>query len=54
MLSAADDEDTDMPRDPVRVRFDPRTPLLDLPAIIEFEGREEVILAAIDPGGGYQ
>ena len=54
MLSAADDEDTDMPRDPVRIRFDLRAPLLDFRAINEFEGREEVMLAAIDPGGGYQ
>jgi len=43
-----------MPRNPARVRFDSRAPLLDLPVIVEFDGREEVMLAAIDPGGGYQ
>jgi len=43
-----------VPRNPVRVRFDPTAPPLDLPATIEFEGREEVMLAAIDPGSGYQ
>ena len=43
-----------MPRNPVRVGFDPGAPPLDLPAIIEFEGGEEVTLGAIDPGGGYQ
>ena len=54
MASAADDEHADMPRNPVRVRFDLRAPPLDLPAFIEFEGGEEVMLAAIDPSGGYQ
>ena len=43
-----------MPRDPGRVGFDLRAPLLDLPAPIELKGREEVMLATIDPGGGYQ
>jgi len=43
-----------MSRNRIRVRFDPRAPSLDLPALIEFKGREEVMLAAIDPGGGYQ
>ena len=43
-----------MPRNPVRVRFDPGTPPLDFLAIAEFEGREDVMLAAIDPGSGYQ
>jgi len=43
-----------MPRNSIRVRFDPGTPPLNLPAIIEFEHREEMMLAAIDPGSGYQ
>ena len=51
-FSPADGEDANVPRNPVRVRFDPRVPLLDHPATSELDGREEVILAAIDPGGG--
>ena len=54
MASAADDEHADMPRNSIRVRFDLRAPPLDLPAFIEFKGGEEVMLAAIDPGSGYQ
>ena len=43
-----------MPRNTVGVRFDPGAPLLDPLAITKIEGREEVMLAAIGAGGGYQ
>jgi len=43
-----------MPRNPVRVGFEYGAPPLDLLATIEFEGGEEVVLATIDPGSGYQ
>ena len=43
-----------MPRNPVRVRLNFRAPPLDPPATTELDGREEMMLAAIDPGGGYE
>ena len=50
MASVANDEDTDKPRNSIRVMFDLGAPPLDLPAPIEFKGGKEVMLAAIDPG----
>ena len=43
-----------MSQNPARVWFDPRAQLQELPSTIKFEGREKVVLAAIDPGGGYK
>ena len=43
-----------MTRDPIRIRLDAGTPPLDIPAIMEIDSGEEVMLAAIDPGGGHQ
>ena len=43
-----------MPQNPARVRFDPRAQPQELPSIMKLEGREKVVLAAIDPGGGYK
>jgi len=54
IVSGADDEDANMPRNSVRVRFDPGAPPIDLLATVEFEGGEKVMLTAIDPGSGYQ
>ena len=43
-----------MSQNPPRVRFDPRAQLQEFRSTIKFEGREKVILAAINPGSGYK
>ena len=52
--SDSESEDTNVPRNPAGVRFDPRAPLLNVLAIMESEGGKEVMLAAINPESGYQ
>ena len=43
-----------MSQNPARVRFDPRAQLQELPFTMKSESRKKVVLAAIDPGGGYK
>jgi len=45
---------TDMSGNPLRTGFDSGAPFLHGPPLREDNGGEEVVLAAIDPGGGHQ